>query len=394
MRRAAPGWPAGAGVAGGSAAGRPGRDLTPAAQLLAGPGPVFLAVADLVFPAGSGAPVLPWPEWADLVADALAVAAASELLDAARRVAVQPEPTLGTVLELLAGGAAARLAAALARSTLAEAGLPAAAPDAPRDQVLDRLRGALAALVGCLLVQAGYASWKLNWTGPSTLIGLDLAVVEFPSLVDAAVRSPAQVGNLRSSLAYLDVAVDVPPELGRITVPGLADAGAGAEAGGGAAGPVPRPHPAGPLPEVQSGTRRELLILLNIGFLLVTLAIGAATLDHHLHQPAVAFPFPVSSYPGDSYSPGGLLPTSPARFGLPSSDLPSLMPVPTLIPLLWTTIVVSPGDTLSELACRYGTTVRQLQQANQLGRSSQIQAGQPLRVPALPDRRTSCGAIR
>jgi Zn-dependent protease with chaperone function len=361
----------------------PGHDLTPAARLLADAGPVFGAVADLVFPADSGAPVLPWPDWADLVADALAVAAATELIEAARRVAVQPEPTLGSVLDLLETGEAGRLAAALTRT--GPAGSAPAGPEQPDPR--RKLRGGLAALVGCLLVQAGYASWKLAWTGPSTLVGLDIAVVEFPSLVDAAVRSPAQVGNLRSSLAYLDVAVDVPPELGRITVPGLAGA-AGLAAAAGARG-----HRAGPGPAAPSGTRRELLITFNIGFMVVCLIVGAVTLDHHVHADSAAYPFPVSSYPGNRYSPGALLPTSPAQFGLPTQDLPGLMPVPTLPPL-WITIVVAPGDTLSGLACRYGSTVRQLQQVNGLGRSSQIEAGQQLRVPALPDRRTSCRAIR
>ncbi len=152
------------------------------------------------------------------------------------------------MLDLLETGEAGRLAAALTRSAPAGSGrvwpgraASTARGDVPGDRDMPgdqdehgderpdprrRLRGGLAALVGCLLVQAGYASWKLAWTGPSTLVGLDIAVVEFPSLVNAAVRSPAQVGNLRSSLAYLDVAVDVPPELGRITVPGLADAAA------------------------------------------------------------------------------------------------------------------------------------------------------------------------
>ncbi len=134
--------------------------------------------------------------------------------------------------------------------------------------------------------------------------------------------------------------------------------------------------------------------MFNIGFMVLCLIVGAVTLDHHLHADSVAYPFPVSSYPGNLYSPGALLPSSPAQFGLPTQDLPSLMPLPTLAPLLWTTIVVPPGDTLSQLACRYGSTVRELQQVNGLGHSSQIQAGQQLRVPALPDRRTSCGAIR
>ena len=237
-------------------------------------------------------------------------------------------------------------------------------------------------------MQAGYASWKLAWTGPGTLVGLDIAVVEFPSLVDAAVRSPAQVGNLRSSLAYLDVAVDVPPDLGRITVPGLADVAS-------TRATLTTRRRASPAAAAQPGTRRELLMTLNIGFMVVCLLVGVISLARQQRAAPVAFPFPASSYPGDVYSPGNLLPTSPAQFGLPTGVVPSLLhslePMPTLP--LWTTIVVAPGDTLTQLACQYGTSVHLLQQVNDLGRSTRLLAGQKLRVPAFGVRSSSCGAI-
>ncbi|GAB7035949.1 NlpC/P60 family protein [Streptomyces sp. NPDC021749] len=48
-------------------------------------------------------------------------------------------------------------------------------------------------------------------------------------------------------------------------------------------------------------------------------------------------------------------------------------------------IVLLPGDTLWELARTHGTTVKQLQRLNDLGSSTLIYAGQPLRVPVKPD---------
>ena len=42
---------------------------------------------------------------------------------------------------------------------------------------------------------------------------------------------------------------------------------------------------------------------------------------------------------------------------------------------------VASGDTLGALASRYGTTVRSIQAANNLGRNTMIRVGQQLRIP-------------
>ncbi|MFG2291014.1 NlpC/P60 family protein [Streptomyces sp. NPDC048595] len=51
-------------------------------------------------------------------------------------------------------------------------------------------------------------------------------------------------------------------------------------------------------------------------------------------------------------------------------------------------IVLLPGDTLWDLARTHGTRVKQLQRLNDLGSSTLIYAGQPLRVPLKPDAST------
>jgi len=62
------------------------------------------------------------------------------------------------------------------------------------------------------------------------------------------------------------------------------------------------------------------------------------------------------------------------------------MPIPCGPPFGWTRYTVQPGDTLYRIATMYGTTVSLLQQANCLGNSTAIRAGQLLWVPNVPPR--------
>jgi hypothetical protein len=80
----------------------------------------------------------------------------------------------------------------------------------------------------------------------------------------------------------------------------------------------------------------------------------------------------------------------------PVRDLPSFSPtflLPQSVPsdLLFTTVTVRPGDTLSLIACQHSTTVAQLQTLNHLGSSTTIKAGQQLTVPNLPTISVACG---
>jgi hypothetical protein len=66
------------------------------------------------------------------------------------------------------------------------------------------------------------------------------------------------------------------------------------------------------------------------------------------------------------------------------TPFPALTDVPrVLMPSLGGTdeIVVETGDTLSTLACRYGTTVEYLQTLNEMGTRTDLDAGQKLTVP-------------
>ena len=61
-------------------------------------------------------------------------------------------------------------------------------------------------------------------------------------------------------------------------------------------------------------------------------------------------------------------------------------PIPCGPPFGWVRYAVQPGDTLYRIATMYGTTVSLLQQANCLGNSTAIRAGQLLWVPNVPPR--------
>jgi Zn-dependent protease with chaperone function len=336
------------------------RDLTPATSLLAEPRQVFMDVQKVALP-----PVtdperrLPWPEWADLVALVRAVEAATELLTAARRVAVEPAPALSTVLDLLRDGAASKLAAALGKADSPEA-------------ALGHLRRSLEALVGCLLVRAGYASWRLSWTEPGILTGLDVAVVEFRDLVVAAVNHPGQVDHLRAHLVYLGIDLTRPLTSTEISLRGRAGPLASASA-------LSLPGP-GAAPPHRSQSITEVTIAL---FVLLVLAgvIAAAVRGDHKNtfsdsgqqqylptQPAPQFTEPVPRY-SPLVSPGYLL--------------PSLMPGIHLGQPLTFHYTVRPGDSLSSIACRFITTVSALQRLNHLGGQTVIHPGQTLLVPGL-----------
>ncbi len=68
--------------------------------------------------------------------------------------------------------------------------------------------------------------------------------------------------------------------------------------------------------------------------------------------------------------------------------VPGLLPTPTptscLPPPGWVYYTVQSGDTLYHLALEFGVTIRQLQNANCMGDSDRIRAGQQLYVPNVP----------
>ena len=77
-------------------------------------------------------------------------------------------------------------------------------------------------------------------------------------------------------------------------------------------------------------------------------------------------------------------------------DLPSFSPtflLPKGVPsdLIFSTVTVRPGDTLSLIACQYSTTVAALETLNHLGSSTTIKAGQRLTVPNPHTTTAACG---
>jgi Zn-dependent protease with chaperone function len=77
-------------------------------------------------------------------------------------------------------------------------------------------------------------------------------------------------------------------------------------------------------------------------------------------------------------------------------DLPSFSPtflLPQGLPsdLIFTTVTVRQGDTLSLIACQHSTTVAALQTLNHLGSSTTIKAGQQLTVPNPRTTTAACG---
>lgn len=63
------------------------------------------------------------------------------------------------------------------------------------------------------------------------------------------------------------------------------------------------------------------------------------------------------------------------------SDKPAPPPKPTPPPANYITYVVQPGDTLSEIAVRYGTTYQQLAALNNISNPDLIHPGQTIRIP-------------
>jgi Zn-dependent protease with chaperone function len=96
------------------------------------------------------------------------------------------------------------------------------------------------------------------------------------------------------------------------------------------------------------------------------------------------------------------VPVVPSFTGIPNlthslpRDLPSFSPtflLPPSVPsdLIFSTVTVRPGDTLSLIACQHSTTVAALQTLNHLGSSTTIKAGQQLMVPNPQTTKAACG---
>jgi LysM domain len=140
----------------------------------------------------------------------------------------------------------------------------------------------------------------------------------------------------------------------------------------------------GPWPDVEE-IWRSIGLATRVGAFVAAgvlgLVLGHAQAQWEAKEYAAEHPaFSVPSIPRPAQIP--ILKTS-----LPA-DLPSFSPtflLPQSVPsdLLFSTVTVRPGDTLSLIACQYATTVAALQTLNHLGSSATIKVGQQLMVPSL-----------
>ncbi|MFD7288509.1 M48 family metalloprotease [Streptomyces sp. NPDC059863] len=291
--------------------------------------------------------------WADLAAEAFAVELASLLLDAARGVGVTARPTLATVLDLLERGESAEL---IRRLT-----------DAPEPE--EQLAEALYALTGQALAGAGRARWTLSWTHGYLLDCPQDPAGRLEDLVAAAVRDRAAVHALRRELARLGLDTEAPVVLALRTV--AAPAGRTT---------VPRTTRRAPDLVLGELARQRKVAKVTVGALIATGAVwGIALIGTDPSQPyRPAFPTPAAP----QYSPTPRLtfplPTRPGLdIPLPTPSLSFTLPLPDFPYRIHR---VLPGDTLSEIACRYGTTVEALQEYNDMGRRTGLVAGQRLLV--------------
>ncbi len=331
--------------------------------LLVDRAPVRRVQEKMVARARSRPTELPHGTWADVAAEAFAVELASQLLEAARGTAVSARPTLSTVLDLLGRGEQAELARRLT--------------DAPGPE--EQLAEALFALIGQALAGAGRARWVLSWTEGYLLVpsdGTDL--VDLEDLAAGAARDASAVPALRRDLARRGVDVREPVPLLLRTVSAPAGRTTGVDIAGQLPGFVAEEV------ERQRAVRRftvAVLVVLAVawGFTLV----GA---DGSERYPPAANNLPANwpTLPNRTpWSPPAVdpLPTLGWPHTLPSYALPSYS-FPSDF-LLYGTIVVKRGDTLTRIAARHCTTVKELQEINDMGKRTAINAGQRLRVPAL-----------
>ncbi|CAL9367347.1 M48 family metalloprotease [Streptomyces sp. enrichment culture] len=344
--------------------------------LLAGPGPVERVQRRMLAEAGSPATALPRTVWAELAAEAFAIELAALLLDAARGIGVTARPTLGTVLDLLEQGRQDELVRRLT--------------DAPAPE--EQLAEALYALTGQALAGAGRARWVLSWTRGYVLDCPRDPDGRLEALVAGAARDAARVGALRGELARLGLTVEAPVALALRTV--------AAPAGRTAAARSARRAPELVMEELRRQRRVAkvtLGTLICAGVVWVVALIGS---DFSSYPQSSRPVLPVGSFPAYPTQPRLTTPFPAPGYGLPTPDYDPPLPWPSLTlhphPSLFLPVfrvhAVVPGDTLSGIACRYGTTVAELQELNGMGTRTGLVAGQKLWIPESEERGSArCG---
>jgi Zn-dependent protease with chaperone function len=329
--------------------------------LFANRAPVLRVQRTILAEAGCQATSLPVAKWTDLAAEAFAIEPASLLLDAARAVAGTGGPTLRTVLDLLEQGEGRELARRLT--------------DRPEPE--QQLAEALYALVGQALAGAGLGRWVLSWTKGYLLVCLADAGRDLEDLVAAAAADGSAVGELRDELLRLGLDIELPVPMALRTV----SAPAGRTAGVRITASVPD--------FVAEEVKRQRTVRNVTMVLLLILAVPWGITMFSSNGTDRSSPVGVNAWESGpnggqvwppNIPPANPLPAPPRADRAPDVTrlLPSFAP-PSLRAYLL--IVIEPGDTLATIACRYGTTVQDLQELNDLGSSTEIYAGETMIVP-------------
>ncbi|MEU6375309.1 M48 family metalloprotease [Streptomyces sp. NPDC046909] len=327
--------------------------------LVADPSPVTRVQRKLLGDAWRSATALSWTTWADLAAEAFAIELASLLLDAARDTGVTARPTLATVLDILERGKQKDLVRHLT--------------DAPRPE--EQLAEALYALAGQALAGTGRARWVLSWTQGYLLDCPQDPGGRLENLVTAAARDRTAVSALRGELARLGLNIEAPVVLALRTV--AAPAGRTR---------VPQSSRSAPDLVVEELARQRKVAKVTMGALIAAgMVWGIALVNTDSSQP-----YPQSYRPKlpllatPQYTPQplftDLLPDPALSMPLPVPSLTRPIPLPSL-DFSFRSHAVRPGDTLTGIACQYGTTVEDLQELNDMGRRTDLTAGQTLLVP-------------
>jgi hypothetical protein len=271
-----------------------------------------------------------------------------ELLAAAEEL-TRREPTIGTILDLLAAGRAEELAATLTG-------------DADEAQAMARLCESLFRVLAHALVSAGCGHWRLCWARPSELVVDELSLSgvrstdsgQLAETVFSAVEGPTEVDRLRFHLITLGFNPDA-----QLTVEPA----------------EPRRLLVRPRQVDQLGRDRRNVVTSGV----IGLAVAAVVLLFGFGQRASTTPPPTpAQYTVAPSNVARPLPGSPPVLGPPRTPSGTARP-----PDLTSTVIVRAGQTLPAIAACYGTTVTHLQQDNDLGDSTQLHIGEKLSVPFL-----------
>ncbi|MBK3573231.1 M48 family metalloprotease [Streptomyces sp. MBT65] len=335
----------------------PPRTVEDEVPLIGDPSPVPRVQRKMLGEAGRSATALPRAEWADLAAEAFAIELASLLLDAASDPRTTARPTLGTVLGLLERGEQTALVRRLT--------------DAPEPE--EQLTEALYALTGQALAGAGRARWVLSWTQGYLLDCPRDPRGRLDDLVAAAARDKAAVPALRAELARLGLDFEAPVVLALRTVAAPA----------GRTTPRRSTRSAPDLVVEELARQRKVARVTAVAVAVAGAVWVTALLGSGSDQPYSQAGLPRAAV--SRYSPWplptALLPTPHFTVSLPAPNItgPILRPTPSLN---FRIHFVARGDTLSALACEYGTTVADLQERNDMGKRTGLEVGQMLFVPA------------